>query len=1078
MVWALVGVVPGLASGGAGQELRQEFSLRRWTTVDGLPSDQVLALAQTRDGYLWVGTRDGLARFDGMNFTVLHRGNTAGLPGNAVARLAEDAAGGLWVAGEGGGVARLGDGRWESRGRLGGGGPMAERWVGQDHGAIWRRTEDGPWRREGVRADDGAPDRLPAAAAHPVELPGGTLWYVEDGVLVCRPGSGGTERRYPLPPGLDAPVATAAAVAPDGGLWWLHRGARPGGDLVLQRTGEAGSVVVHRLESGPGVPSMFLVADRAGRLWLSRGALGLGCWQGDTLTTYAPPWTREEDVALCLLEDREGNLWLGTENSGLYRLTPRLVRMVDRSAGLPDAAVRAVCPRAAGGIWVGTDRGVVAWLPNGRPEGTLASSHLVSGMAVRALAEGRDGDLWIGTTRGVFRWTEGGTSAVALPSVVVPSDRERVGSQKVRAILATRRGEVWIATAQALGVLPAGDRRPRLVAVAPGSVVTSLLEDREGRIWFGTEARGVGVISASAAEDMAHRLPPAPAEWTPPGTDQFFVEPEVWWNVRSGLSSDHVWGLFEDSTGVVWIACENGLNRLADGFLGRAEGDRRQEGPMVFAAEHGLIDYQVNSMVEDDRGFLWLGVDRGILRVALADLAAVAEGRRGRVVSTLFGEADGMTEVETHGRVSHPGACRDAAGGLWFATGRGVVGLEPSRLEARHPEPRVVLEEVRVDDQRLWSRLPWLPSPVTGVEEARTPEEAGGGGVGGEIRLRPGRARILEFRFAALNLTAPERCRFRHRLVGFREDWREADGDRVAFFTGLRPGRYRFEVMAANHHGVWSAEPAVFAFRLTPHFWQTRVFQGVTVMLVLGVAVGVGAWRVREVRRRAREEQQLALWQERASIAHDLHDDLGPRLTELSLLTGVAMRGAGGSGEGDRGAMGRIAGLARDLARTLEGMLWIVEPTGDTLGNFAARVREYAAEFLGTSGLELRVELPGELPQRRLTRALKRQVFLAVKELLNNVVRHASASVVHLRLRLETAGFILEIADNGRGFSPAAGGGEDLSSGSGGRGMGLVSLRERAAAVGGTLEICSEPGTGTRVRLSVPWDGGETPAGE
>ncbi len=335
------------------------------------------------------------------------------------------------------------------------------------------------------------------------------------------------------------------------------------------------------------------------------------------------------------------------------------------------------------------------------------------------------------------------------------------------------------------------------------------------------------------------------------------------------------------------------------------------------------------------------------------------------------------------------------------------------------------------------------------------------------IRLPPGRARVLEIRYTATTFVDAEQARFRYRLEGHEQDWHEARTRRVALYTNLRPGNYRFCVTACNRHGCWSQAPAQFAFYLAPHFYQTWPF---SVVCALTMASGLGGWHFRRLRVRSRLrrlEQERALQEERGRIAKDLHDDLGANLTGIAMQIEVARK------ELDRPDAAQlhlqaIAQAARAMAERMRDVVWSLNPQCDTLESFCAYVSDFAEGFLRTAGLRCRLDLPEELPERQLSAEARHHLMLVVKEALNNTARHAVASEVRIGLDVGANALSLTIADNGRGFppgqAPPASGPAALdprpahrAAGNGG-GRGLANMRRRVTALGGDFTLHSEAG--------------------
>jgi signal transduction histidine kinase len=329
------------------------------------------------------------------------------------------------------------------------------------------------------------------------------------------------------------------------------------------------------------------------------------------------------------------------------------------------------------------------------------------------------------------------------------------------------------------------------------------------------------------------------------------------------------------------------------------------------------------------------------------------------------------------------------------------------------------------------------------------------------LTIPPGNER-LEIQYTALNFGAPERARFRYRLEGHEKDWIEAGGDRVARYSKLPPGQYRFRVTAANEDGVWNETGSSLALIVQPPFWRTWWFLTTIVVCLLAVIIAVVRYfSVQKLERQlAVLRQQEVLEKERGRIARDIHDQLGASLTQVALLGEMVTSDKHLPDEVESHAR-QISQTARETTRTLDEIVWTVNPANDTLEGLVNYVCKYAQEFLAVAGLRYRFEVPPELPARPIPPEVRHHVFLAAKEAVTNVVRHAGASSAWVRLKVEPSHFVLEIADDGRGL---AGMDEKRAA----TRHGLSNMRQRMEDIGGEFSLDSAPEGGLRIRFTVP----------
>lgn len=295
-------------------------------------------------------------------------------------------------------------------------------------------------------------------------------------------------------------------------------------------------------------------------------------------------------------------------------------------------------------------------------------------------------------------------------------------------------------------------------------------------------------------------------------------------------------------------------------------------------------------------------------------------------------------------------------------------------------------------------------------------------------------------------------------MDGYDREWREAGNERTANYTNLRPGRYRFQVIARNHHGIWNQGGASFAFHLAPHYYQTGWFYVLCALAIGASSYGAHRWRIRVLKKLQRVEQQHALEKERARLARDMHDDLGARLTQIAFHGSLA----GSFPNLPNGVLAhsrRVTATAREAIQALAEVVWTLNPQKDTLDNLAAFICQYCEKYLAATSIRLRLDVPEQLPELPVSADRRRALFLVVKEALHNIVKHANATEVWVRLALHGTTLTLGIEDDGLGFVPAQ---------QAGTGDGLKNMKNRAEGFAGSFNLTSQPGQGTKISVEVP----------
>jgi signal transduction histidine kinase/ligand-binding sensor domain-containing protein len=748
-------------------------------------------------------------------------------------------------------------------------------------------------------------------------------------------------------------------------------------------------------------PSAML-EDRSGAVWIGTSANGL--WRYDGTKLESVPTSHRE--VMDLAEDREGSLWVSTLGGGLDQVQPRAIRVEGTEIGLPSQAVLAVAEGPDGTIWAVTQDGALARRTSGGWTNVLENGHGMDSEAT-CLAVDRTGAVWVGTKYyRLYRWSGGQLTSWG--------QAEGLVSHTLRTLWCSQAGDLWIG-----GEGPGSVQRLRagqlenFTLPPKTNYVRALAEDPQGNIWAGANNRVLLRVTGDQVSDETWRIAPRNVQ------------------IRS---------LRATPDGSLWIGySRGGIARLKNGVFAS------------ITAREGLYDDNISLLLPDDRGWMWFVGGTAIYKVRQQELDAVAEGRAKRVQSVQYsGEQDLRNLRLVFGDVP-PGALRSRDGRLWIPAATALVIASP---QVQHPDvglPPVLVTRVTVDHEPVAAYGGVMPVSA-GTELTAT----------ANLKLAAGH-RQLEFDFTALSFDAPENVRFRYRLENFDDQWIEAGTERTASYTRLPAGAYRFQVTACNSDGVWNETGAAVAFTLEPYFWQTWWFRAVLLVgftsLVFALARFVSFRRLQHKLRAL--EQESALERERARIARDIHDDLGSRLTKIVLLSGLAARERTAP-EKAGARVWEISETARQLIKSLDETVWAVNPRNDTLPHLIDYVGQFAVNFLRTAEILCHVDLPHAPPQRPMPADVRHNLFLAVKEALNNVVRHARATAAWLRVTVTEESLTIVIEDNGQGLAEGASETE---------GNGLRNLRQRMAQIRGRFEITSQPGAGTRVTLSIPWGG-------
>jgi ligand-binding sensor domain-containing protein/signal transduction histidine kinase len=1011
-----------------------DYLVDKWD--DSLPSSTVTSIAQTPDGYLWVGTYNGLARFDGARFVTFDPVNTPALTQTRVQGLFLDANGTLWISSFRGGLTSYRDGVFRNE--------LSDRPVFDLHNTLVHSTTnsvtfvtqfgDVYWRNlAGTNTD--WKTVAPPPGTRPIfqcaDAAGG-LWFLTRDFHILRFGNGAFSELKD-DGGLSGSKINTLAADANGGVW-------AGAENEIARWNGAQFEAVTPTNSTADVQPQFLFPTKSGAMWVLDGDR-LRKLEGRAWTAEVVPWRGllgpASGRSMGFHEDRDGGLWFNHYGNGLFHITPdgkyeRLTSAPENSPNdryLPGDRVGAWFQSSDGGIWAGVDHGGLARLRDRRFHVIGTAQGLPARTAMSVVGD-TNGEVWIGTAGGglcklrdgkiISRYAAGASaSANNIFSIAPRADGgawlsasegedfyqlvdgriQRVSWEVhgIKCIFTDSRNRLWLGLKAGFALWAGGTRQ----IFNTGSngywpAIRAITETSDGTVWAGADD---GTIFRCAPDKM---------------------EP---FRATDALAGQPVYSLHADADGVLWAGTfRGGLVRFKDGKFSRV------------TAHQGLPAEVIGQIQEDDRGRLWLGTHQGIFSVDKKALNACADGKQPAVDCVAYGRHDGLPALECADGYQ-PASWRGPDGKLWFATVRGVVWLDPGEVKLHSTPPPVLVEELRVDGENI------LPAA-------------------GEISIPPGRTQY-DFRFTALNFAGGERSRFRYRLEGYDAGWVDAENLRTAHYGRLAPGSYRFHVVACNNEGVWNTTGAAVKFRVEPFFYQTNSFFIFTGALVIGgISFGVRRAATRKYRRKlAAMEKQAAVERDRARIAKDIHDDIGAGLTQITLLTELARREPAQT----EANLGRITDSARRLTKAMDEIVWAVDPQHDTVAALMDYVSAYAEDFLRVADVRCRMDLPVELPATHVDAEVRYNLFLALKETLNNIVKHAKATEVWLRLQLAPGRLTLEVEDNGKGLQPSGSHStERLASG-----HGLGNLQKRLLSVGGRCEVESVAGKGTRVALTV-----------
>lgn len=997
----------------------EKFARQAWSTENGLPQNSVHAMLQTSNGYLWMATEGGLARFNGYQFRVFDRDSVPSLPGNDVRCLLEDRSGALWI-GTASGLVRWKDGAMRTYKTADGLPSDAVRSLLQtEDGLLWVLTERGlssapvqnmtPAKLQfhtfapsdgmlseqvNVIADAGGGgvwvgtalglNRIrghqvergpPAALGKPIDAlqsdgSGSLLFASPDGLIQLRDG---TVKVLAKGDALPAGGSRRVLTTPDG-VWVMGRN----GLSLIQAHAVSVFTPGHAL---PGSQLQTIFKDRKGAVWIATNNGVARWWKGHMEGSSVG--TEPRTAVLSIAEDRDGDIWLGTETAGAIALKERAFEIIGRPQGLTGESATSVVEAGDGSLWIGTNGGGLTHLGNNAslPRSYTAKDGLGSDTVLALAKGGADpANVWIGTPDGL--------SHLEKNRLRLYGPADGLADDFVRSLLVSRDGALWVGTRH--GLTRWKDQQTSTWTTADGlgsNLIGAMLEDSSGDQWIGTLG-GLSRIHHGAVTN---------------------------YTVADGLPSNTITALEAGLDGSLWVGT-NGQG------LAVREGQR-----FVSFSGVPVLPKTVFAILEDRLGFLWLSSDHGLDRISVSELAARRADPGHEVAVTHFGTADGLGSSEGSD-AGHPSAERLRDGRLCFATRRGIVVVDPERLPSASLLPPVVIEQMTVDDREV------------NREELAS--------------LAPGSSH-LSFSFAGINLASPQQLQYRYRLEGFDPRWIDAGTRRTAFYTNIPPGPYRFRVSARSGGGPWSEAGSPVFIKLRPHFYQTVWF--LLLLLLLLAAVLFGLYRLRVQALKSRFD---AVGAERNRLAREIHDTLAQGFVAVSVrLEIMSQILRGGRLQECREQLDETRALVHESLAEARRSIWDLRSEGADSRTLPARLARVVQGVIA-SGVDAQLETTGIY--RALNSTTEAELYRIAQEAVANALRHAQATQIHIRLSYAQDLVQLEVTDDGRGF-------DLVSAPSRAEGhFGLTGMRERAQVIGANIILESTPGHGATVRVESP----------
>jgi ligand-binding sensor domain-containing protein/signal transduction histidine kinase len=978
----------------------------------------VPCIYQDRTGYLWFGTVNGADRYDGHSFTSFSHQPGDSAVAAWVQTLFEDRAGNMWL--------------------------------GTSHGLDKVDSVTGRLRHYTPNPQKPTHSEANWVYAIHEDHDGTLLVGTRGGLHLLNPTTEAFTSLFhdSTDPGSISSNAVNAIHEDATGSMWIGTG---GG---LDRFDRATGKFIHywrdaNSQRDDGSNTMNWISniyeDHSGVLWLgTNGGLVAFDQKAERFTPYTHdpknPGSLVDNNVTSICEDESGTLWVGTGGAGLDAFDRWLKRFshyvhdANDPASLSNNSIAFVYRERSGTLWIGTNGGGVNKLNRTKPLFTLYTHEDRNPKSllhdnIRSVVEGNAGTVLVVTAKGLERFDPRSETFTHL-----------LRDESVQEVVEDRKGTLWVGTWHGLYTY---DGHGRLIGLRDSSGrefhenVTCICEGRDRKFWIGTwggelfllDATTNAVTSAYKSNSLmmntvfedAHGVVWA-GMWdgglicydpSTGSTTQYVSE----WGKPAVLSSNHIMSIHEGRTGMLWFGANNGLNKYdrATGTFTHLIGGERPGG--------------ITSILEDDRGNLWMGSTPGISKYDPETMR--------------FSIYDGTHRDWERG-------CRVRNGEMYFGGSKGLIRFHPDSIRDNSFVPPIVITSFRKFEK---------PFPF-----------------GNEIRLTYGE-NFVSFEFAALSYVSPEKNQYAYKMEGLDKDWVYSGTRHYAAYPHLEPGEYIFRVKGSNNDGAWNEEGTSIAVIITPPWWKRWWFTTFLWLTIVGsIGGGIRYIEMKKLKKKIQQlEQEHAIAQERDRtrdrIASDLHDDVASTLGSIALYTESLNRGLKSTSQPTRDLVQRINTLLNEAQDAVSDIVWSVTPRHDTLEDLLWRMKDLAADLCSANGIAYSIDIPKNLDVVDLPEKLRKNIYLIFKEAINNIIKHAQAKSVSMRVEIVSAMFEMVIEDDGVGFvkdgqsagASLAPDGDDYPV----RGHGMRNMTKRAEEIGGLLSVRSTPGKGTTLRLSV-----------
>lgn len=1037
-----------------------EYIFKQFTDSDGLSQSTIFSMIQDKLGFLWLGTIDGLNRYDGYEFKVYVNdpSDASSISDNFISALFEDSDGIIWV-GTVNGFLNSFDRKTE----------VFNKYFVQDYFSVISKPDANFYEYPLAFSRN-----LSNTITGITEDKNGYLWIGTWGngiVIFDRKNKSGVhiyhEKNNDF--AISSNRITDVLCDKDGDIWI----ATFGGGInkliqtgTLENSGNDLSVLKffryssnkNNKQSLSDNKTISLFEDKDGYIWIGTfyGGLNLLNYANKSLPPdkikfehYNKSNGLSNQTVMAISQDKEGYIWIGTFGGGIDRLNTKHSEIKNFSElsslqnPYPDIEILSLFVDRSGILWSGSHLGEGVTkiqksklkfdIMNSKSPGNLKLNDDV----VWSIFKDSKENLWVGTYRGginVVNFNKNQTQ------IIKKSDEKNVSisDNHIRSIAEDKFGNIWIGTySGGLNRISSDKKRidvfkndPQNLNSLSANQALDIFIESEKTIWVATFGGGLNMLTFSDNTS---------------GTPQF----KAYRNISSdpnSLSDDRVYTILKDSKGNFWVGTYGGgLNKFDQ---------RNEKFEVVFPDSdnsQSLLGFKILSLYESSDGYLWIGTSgnglnkfnpetRTIKNFSMAQglTSAVVYGILGDNNSNLwlstdhgiflfninegrfiqFSIEDGVQSLEFSGGAYF----RDPKGMMYFGGINGLNYFHPDSVKINEYAPQVVITNIKVMDNRIKGE----------------PEEI----------ILSYDQNFISIEFSALDFSLPKRNKYSYILDGFQKSWMFAQGiNRTAVYTNLPPGEFTFMVKGTNSDGIWNEETATLRIIINPPFYQTWWFVTLVVLTIAFMIYYLGTIRVKS---------QLEIEKLKLKIASDLHDNIGAGLTEISILSEVAERKENQSDVVVKSELKKISEKARYLVDSMSDIVWVVNPQRDSLYDLIVKLKDSYNEFFSSIGISFQVKNVAKSDDIKLPMEYKQNLLLMFKEAINNAIKHSDCKKIILEAYYKNDIIEIILKDDGKGFNP-----DKIKFGNG-----IKNMQDRAAKIKGKLNWNSEINKGTIVSFS------------